>query len=371
MSVQCLAPLVISQLFFLNMPLILNPGGGVGYNGGSIANPLLAPNGSTSAPGVSFTNKTNSGLIWSTSGSNYVGLVVNATTRMSAIDDGTFYFGTQSGLGKYNFSGNGTTTGKCIAQTNSGGTTTLYTTDAGNLYSTSDTTGLTPGTSGYGFYGESYGVYMGVKGSPNGNAILLYTPTSSCLVSMADLSPYTEGTPTLGKSGFRWKQLFVLQNGVKFGDATNGAAITATGTSPNESLVLTPAGTGSVKVPAGGLTVGSGVASLNAGDGNLILAGGLWASAVTITTDLTATGANFTIFCDTTAGNITTTLPAAASNAGKLYNIKKVSVDINSVTIDPNGAELIDGAASVVFTTPQASYQIQCDGTGWKVIGLY
>ncbi len=129
-------------------------------------------------------------------------------------------------------------------------------------------------------------------------------------------------------------------------------------------------GTGNFSIGKG-LSVGASVASLDAGDGSIILAGGMWASAVTITTNLTATGANFTIFCDTTSGNVTVTLPAAASNAGKLYNIKKVSVDANTMTIDPNGAELIDLAANVATVTPQASYQIQCDGTGWKIIGLY
>ena len=73
----------------------------------------------------------------------------------------------------------------------------------------------------------------------------------------------------LGKPTKRFAGLFVGQNGVKIGDGTNGVTVTASGTSPNESLVLTPAGTGAINLAgspkfAGTNSTGAGSALLGA-----------------------------------------------------------------------------------------------------------
>jgi hypothetical protein len=64
--------------------------------------------------------------------------------------------------------------------------------------------------------------------------------------------PALDNTTPLGSSTLRFTQLFLTQSGIKIGDGTNGPTITATGTSPNESLVLTPTGTGQVVMGVGG-----------------------------------------------------------------------------------------------------------------------
>lgn len=56
------------------------------------------------------------------------------------------------------------------------------------------------------------------------------------------------------------------------------------------------------------------------------------------------------ILVDTTAGNVTLNLPPARDMSGHCVYVKKV-VAANTVTIDPSGAELIDGAATFAFTT--------------------
>ena len=67
----------------------------------------------------------------------------------------------------------------------------------------------------------------------------------------------------------------------------------------------------------------------------------------------------------------TVNLPAAATaGAGKMYVFKDETGNAatNNITIDPNGAELIDGAASYVMAVNRESITIICTGTGWQII---
>lgn len=82
----------------------------------------------------------------------------------------------------------------------------------------------------------------------------------------------------------------------------------------------------------------------------------------------TATSSDFTIACDATTAAFSVTLPAAASSTRRIYNIKKTDASANAVTIQANGAELIDGANTKVISTQNTNVQIQCDGTGWKIL---
>lgn len=65
-------------------------------------------------------------------------------------------------------------------------------------------------------------------------------------------------------------------------------------------------------------------------------------------------------------------LPTAASAAvGKIYIIKKTA-GVFTVTIEPNGAETIDGATnSVMPATAQAARIIYCTGTTWFTVGAF
>lgn len=75
-----------------------------------------------------------------------------------------------------------------------------------------------------------------------------------------------------------------------------------------------------------------------------------------------------TLLCNATGAAIVVALPAAASSAGRMLNIKKIDASANTVTIDPNGAELVDGAATLALTAQYQSTKIQCDGTAWWVL---
>lgn len=69
--------------------------------------------------------------------------------------------------------------------------------------------------------------------------------------------------------------------------------------------------------------------------------------------------------CDST----TVTLPPAASNEGRIITIKKVDDTLNPLTIDGNGTETIDGAATQVLSAQYEDITMVCDGTAWFIIG--
>ncbi len=79
------------------------------------------------------------------------------------------------------------------------------------------------------------------------------------------------------------------------------------------------------------------------------------------------TATDFYAGFDSTSGAITVTLPAAASNNRTVYVIRKTVAHANAVTIDPNGAELIDGGATLAVADNTAKW-IMCNGTGWVTI---
>ena len=95
---------------------------------------------------------------------------------------------------------------------------------------------------------------------------------------------------------------------------------------------------------------------------------GLFVAVVAKVATYTATTVDHVILCDATAGAFDIDLPAASGNSGLMFHIKKTDVSGNAVTIDPDGAETIDGAADLDVSTQFESFMIVCDGTEWHVI---
>lgn len=88
----------------------------------------------------------------------------------------------------------------------------------------------------------------------------------------------------------------------------------------------------------------------------------------TVTANTTLTSAHYTVLVDATGGNRTITLPAAAGATGRVYNVKKIDVSVNTVTLDGNGAEPIDADPTLVLTVQWQSVTIQSNGTGWSLL---
>lgn len=111
----------------------------------------------------------------------------------------------------------------------------------------------------------------------------------------------------------------------------------------------------------GGWTFGS--------DLTLTGTGGVGFPIRTVSTDITAQATDHTILVNATSANRTVTLPAVATNAKRRYEIKKIDASANTVTIDGNASETIDGTTTKVLTTQYQSVAIHCDGATWWIVG--
>ena len=100
-------------------------------------------------------------------------------------------------------------------------------------------------------------------------------------------------------------------------------------------------------------------------------------SAKVVTTAVTYTMATpgnedlHTLLCTNTGGggDITITLPAVASSAGRIYHIKKVGATNNDdeVVITPTDGTL-DGAATYTLNYQYESVTVVCDGSNWFIV---
>ena len=75
---------------------------------------------------------------------------------------------------------------------------------------------------------------------------------------------------------------------------------------------------------------------------------------------------NTTILVDATSGNITITLlPAATAGDGFEVTITKIDASTNTVTIDGNASETINGALTQSLTDQYQTISIVCNGSNW------
>ncbi len=97
--------------------------------------------------------------------------------------------------------------------------------------------------------------------------------------------------------------------------------------------------------------------------------GGSFGAAITsVSADTTLDATHFTVEVDASGANRTITLPAAAGCTRRMYVVKKTDSSANTVTLDANGGELIDGATTQVISAQYASLWIQSNGTGWVIL---
>lgn len=74
------------------------------------------------------------------------------------------------------------------------------------------------------------------------------------------------------------------------------------------------------------------------------------------------------ILVDATAGPVTVPLPAAAKQRDRTITIKKIDASANAVTVDADGADLIDGAGTFALAGQWATVTMACDGDNWWLI---
>lgn len=74
-----------------------------------------------------------------------------------------------------------------------------------------------------------------------------------------------------------------------------------------------------------------------------------------------------TILVSASAANRTMTLPTAVGYSGLRYVIKKTDATANTVTVDGNASETIDGNATVVLRSQNSMIEIVSDGSNWQI----
>lgn len=93
------------------------------------------------------------------------------------------------------------------------------------------------------------------------------------------------------------------------------------------------------------------------------------ANAVTVTTSTyTAAAKDHTINVDASAAAVTITLPPVSQRSYPFLVIKKIDSSSNTVTIDPNGSETIDGGSTVVLRNRYQTVILHADDTTWRAL---
>lgn len=90
---------------------------------------------------------------------------------------------------------------------------------------------------------------------------------------------------------------------------------------------------------------------------------------VTVTaSSVTLDGQDTYILCDASSNNITVNLPAISGNAGRVFHIKKIDSSTNTVTIDGNGSETIDGATTYTLNNQYTAVSVVAGASEWSLI---
>jgi hypothetical protein len=118
------------------------------------------------------------------------------------------------------------------------------------------------------------------------------------------------------------------------------------------------------RLPVGGtgqtLGVASGSPTWVDGSANL--------STATKTSGYTITATDAVIFADATSGNVTITLPAAASFAGYRFHIKRIDNASNTCTVARSASDTIDGQTSFTIDQQYTSVMVVSNGSGWYIL---
>jgi len=106
----------------------------------------------------------------------------------------------------------------------------------------------------------------------------------------------------------------------------------------------------------------------------LRLASGLpaWSDATfstsTKTSNYTITGTDVVVFANAASGNVTITLPVAATNSGYRFYVKRIDGSGNTCSVARSGADTIDGQTTITLGMQYTSLTLVSDGSAWYII---
>jgi hypothetical protein len=87
-----------------------------------------------------------------------------------------------------------------------------------------------------------------------------------------------------------------------------------------------------------------------------------------ISTNTTLDATHNVVDVDASSAAITITLPTAVGINGREYVIRKLDSSANAVTVDGNGAETVNGAATKALSTQYETVHIMSDGANWIIL---
>jgi uncharacterized protein YbbK (DUF523 family) len=88
-------------------------------------------------------------------------------------------------------------------------------------------------------------------------------------------------------------------------------------------------------------------------------------------TDVTLDNTYYSVRVDASGASRTITLPAASGCTRRIYVVKKSDSSGNTVTVDGNASETIDGATTKVLSTQYSTVMIQSNGTSWDILSQF
>jgi len=202
------------------------------------------------------------------------------------------------------------------------------------------------------------GAYSDLSGTPTN--VSTFTNDAGYLTaitgeSVGDLSDVTLTTPSAGQALVYNGTLSVFEN----------STITATVSALNDIGDVSAAAPNNGDVIAYNSTSGDWEATAQSGGGGS--APSVTVSSPSADQTLTSPSGIEEVYIYTPSTAITVNLVAAATcGSGFKYQIKNRST--NTVTIDPNGSETIDGASTFSLSTQEASVTLITDGSSWFII---
>ena len=99
-----------------------------------------------------------------------------------------------------------------------------------------------------------------------------------------------------------------------------------------------------------------------------LAATGIWLNITNVAVDTLLTTTHDTVIVDCNGADRTITLGAAASFVKKIYTVVKEDTGAYSVTIDPDGTELIGYSATQSLVAQGDAITFQSDGTEWHIL---
>ena len=213
-----------------------------------------------------------------------------------------------------------------------------------------------------------------------GGVYRVYFSASSDLILQSNSTTVSLGSASVQGLWFdRQQHAKIGVNGTIYDDALGDVILTARNQLPSatvnlkgRSVYLTAGNgaSGSSGAAHGGDVVLVGGTGYGTGTKGIVTASRLRADGFSTafaakTADYTSTPDDGTLTFDASGGARVNTLETAVGAAGRIKVVAKIDASANTVTIDPNASETINGAATLVLSAQWDVAVIQSNGSNW------